>query len=179
MARDKVVFQGQPVAAVAAVSLEAAREAARLVEVEYERQPVEQEALAAMEPGAPLIHDDLYTVVPGGAKAQRPSNVAKHVQHERGDVEAGFAAADVVVEREFRTAMVHQGYIEPQNAAASWEPDGRLTVWTSTQGHFSVREQLADLLQMPVGRIKVMPMEVGGGFGGKVQVYLEPVAALL
>ncbi|MFS8542322.1 MAG: xanthine dehydrogenase family protein molybdopterin-binding subunit [Limnochordales bacterium] len=179
MARDKVVFQGQPVAAVAAVSLQAAREAARLVEVEYEPLPVVQEALAAMEPGAPLIHDDLYTVVPGGAKAQRPSNVAKHVQHERGDVEAGFAAADVVVEREFRTAMVHQGYIEPQNAAASWEPDGRLTVWTSTQGHFSVREQLADLLQMPVGRIKVMPMEVGGGFGGKVQVYLEPVAALL
>jgi len=179
MARDKVVFQGQPVAAVAAVSLQAAREAARLVEVEYEPLPVVQEALAAMEPGAPLIHDDLCTVVPGGAKAQRPSNVAKHVQHERGDVEAGFAAADVVVEREFRTAMVHQGYIEPQNAAASWEPDGRLTVWTSTQGHFSVREQLADLLQMPVGRIKVMPMEVGGGFGGKVQVYLEPVAALL
>lgn len=179
MARDKVVFQGQPVAAVAATSPQAAREAARLIEVQYEPLPVVTDALAAMETGAPLLHDDLYTVIPGGAKADTPSNVAKHVVYERGDVEAGFAAADVVIEREFRTAMVHQGYIEPQAATASWEPDGRLTVWTSTQGAFNVRQQLADLLQMPLGRIKVVPMEIGGGFGGKIQVYLEPLAALL
>ncbi|MFO7312270.1 MAG: xanthine dehydrogenase family protein molybdopterin-binding subunit, partial [Bacillota bacterium] len=179
MARDKVVFQGQPVAAVAATTLQAAREAARLIEVEYDPLPVVEDPLAAMDPGAPLIHDDLYTVIPGGGKADKPSNIAKHLQYERGDVEAGFAEADVVIEREFRTAMVHQGYIEPQNATASWEPDGRLTVWTSTQGAFSAREQLAELLQIPAGRIRVIPMEVGGGFGGKIQVYLEPIAALL
>ncbi|MBO8140658.1 MAG: xanthine dehydrogenase family protein molybdopterin-binding subunit [Firmicutes bacterium] len=179
MARDKVVFRGQPVAAVAAVSPQAAAEAARLVEVDYEPLPVVTDALAAMEPGSPRVHDDLYTVVPGGSRRDSPSNIALHVQYERGDVEAGFAGADVVVEREFRTAMVHQGYIEPQNATAAWEPGGRLTVWTSTQGAFSVRQQLSDLLQIPVGRIKVVPMEIGGGFGGKIQVYLEPLAALL
>ncbi len=179
LARDKVVFRGQPVAAVAATSLQAAREAARLIEVEYEPLPVVQDPVAAMAPDAPLLHQDLYTVTPGGGKAERPSNVAKHVQYERGDAAAGFAAADVVIAREFRTAMVHQGYIEPQAAAAAWEHDGRLTVWTTTQGAFSARQQLADLLQIPVGRIKVIPMEVGGGFGGKIQVYLEPIAALL
>ncbi|HEY8416897.1 MAG TPA: xanthine dehydrogenase family protein molybdopterin-binding subunit [Limnochordales bacterium] len=179
LARDKVVFQGQPVAAVAADTLQAAREAARLIHVEYEPLPVVEDAVAAMEPGAPLLHEDLHTVIPGGGKAERPSNVAKHVQYERGDVEAGFREADVVIEREFRTAMVHQGYIEPQSATALWSPDGRLTVWTTTQGAFTVREQLAKLLQMPIGHITVVPMEIGGGFGGKIQVYLEPLAALL
>ena len=98
---------------------------------------------------------------------------------EEGDVEAGFAAAAHVFEREYRTATVHQGYIEPQNATAEWRSDGQLTVWCSTQGAFPVRTQVSHILQHPVSQIKVVPTEIGGGFGGKISVYLEPVAALL
>ncbi|MBS0261101.1 MAG: molybdopterin-dependent oxidoreductase, partial [Planctomycetes bacterium] len=105
--------------------------------------------------------------------------VAKHFRFEKGDLAKGFAAAKVVVEREFRTATVHQGYIEPQNATAMWNADGHITVWTSTQGSFSVRQQVAELVGVPVSRVKVVPMEIGGGFGGKIRVYLEPVAAIL
>lgn len=179
MARDKVVFKGQPVAAVAATSRRHALEALALIDVVYEPLPVVEDAVEAMSPDAPLIHDDLYTEVPGGERSDKPSNVALHVQHERGDVARGFAEADVIVEREFRTQMVHQGYIEPQAALAVWEPDGRATVWCSTQGAFTVRKQLADQLQIPIGRITVIPTEIGGGFGGKIQVYLEPLALLL
>src|SRR4029077_16704421 len=89
------------------------------------------------------------------------------------------AQADLVIERSFTTATVHQGYIEPHNATALYNTDGTLTVWCSTQGAFTVRAQLAELLQMPISKIKVGPMEIGGGFGGKIRVYLEPVAAVL
>src|SRR5690606_38536164 len=112
-------------------------------------------------------------------RAKKPSNVSEHFRWEMGDVEAGFAKADVIVEREFDTATVHQGYIEPQNATALWNNDGRLQIWTSTQGAFNVRQATATILNMPVSQIKVTPMEIGGGFGGKIPVYLEPVTALL
>ena len=88
--------------------------------------------------------------------------------HEQGDVAKAFAEADYVVEREFNTRTVHQGYIEPQNASALWNTDGHLTVWTSTQGAFVARDALAGVLEMPVSQIKVVPMEIGGGFGGKI-----------
>jgi CO/xanthine dehydrogenase Mo-binding subunit len=94
-------------------------------------------------------------------------------------VTKGFAQAKVIVEREFHTATVHQGYIEPHNATALWNADGQITVWTSTQGSFSVRHQVAELVGAPISRVKVVPMEIGGGFGGKIRVYLEPVAAVL
>ena len=96
-----------------------------------------------------------------------------------GDTAKGFEQADVVVERDFTTATVHQGYIEPQNASALWNADGQLTIWTSTQGAFSARDALATVLDLPVSKIKVVPMEIGGGFGGKIPLYLEPLAALL
>ena len=96
-----------------------------------------------------------------------------------GDLEAGFAEADLIVEREFRTKTVHQGYIEPQNGTASWSPEGRLTIWCSSQGHFGIRDAVAGLLDIPISRVKVVPMEIGGGFGGKLTAYLEPLAALL
>src|SRR5437763_7573718 len=83
------------------------------------------------------------------------------------------------MERSFTTATVHQGYIEPHNATALWNPDGTVTIWCSTQGAFTVRAQVAEILQMPISKIKVVPMEIGGGFGGKIRVYLEPVAAIL
>ena len=94
-------------------------------------------------------------------------------------MDAGFEQADVVVEREFNTATVHQGYIEPHPVTALWNADGRITVWTSTQGAFWVQESIAAILAVPVSWIKVVPMEIGGGFGGKFAVYAEPAAAIL
>ncbi|HEX6971142.1 MAG TPA: xanthine dehydrogenase family protein molybdopterin-binding subunit [Limnochordia bacterium] len=178
IARDKVFYKGHAVAAVAAVSPHVAEEALSRIEVEYEPLPVVEDVLEAMKETAPVIHEDLRTRSMG-TRGDRPTNVASHIQHVRGDVEQGFAQSDVVIEREYRTQMVHQGYIEPQNATALAGTDGRVTVWTSTQGAFSVRQQVADILQMPISRIKVVPLEIGGGFGGKVQVYLEPLAVVL
>jgi xanthine dehydrogenase molybdenum-binding subunit len=132
----------------------------------------------AMLASAPLLHENLQTQ--GLAVEQKKaSNIASHLQFKMGDVEKGFAGAGVVIEREFETATVHQGYIEPHNATAFWSTDGSLTIWCSTQGAFSVRAQVAELLKVPISKIKVVPMEIGGGFGGKIRVYLEPVAALL
>jgi xanthine dehydrogenase molybdenum-binding subunit len=178
LARDKVLYCGHPVAAVAATSPHIAAEAIRLIDVDYELLPPVLDARQAMEPGAVLLHDDIYTDT-AGQKSSQPSNVAAHLIFEEGDVEKGFAEAEIVVERHFRTATVHQGYIEPHNAVAEWRKDGQLTVWCSTQGAFAVRTQLAFLLNHPVSQIKVVPTEIGGGFGGKIMVYLEPVAALL
>lgn len=178
MAREKVHFKGQPVAAVAATSTHLAEEALALIEVEYELLPVVDDPLEAMKEGAPLLHGDLFTESLAG-RGSKPSNIAGHRRLERGDVEAGFAEADLVVEREFRTEMVHQGYIEPQNSTAWASPDGRITIWTSTQGAWDIRSQVATILQVPQGQVRVIPMEIGGGFGGKFTAYLDPVVALL
>lgn len=178
LAQGKVFFKGQPVAAVAATSLAIAQEALDLIEVEYEPLPFVDDVLEAMKEDAPLLHGDLYTESLGG-KGTKPSNIAGRVQHVRGDVEKGMAEADVVVEREFRTQMVHQGYIEPTNSTAHATPDGRITIWTSTQGAWDIRSQVATILQIPEGKIKVVPMEIGGGFGGKFTAYLDPVVAVL
>jgi xanthine dehydrogenase molybdenum-binding subunit len=146
--------------------------------VEYEPLPPVLEVRGAMEADAPLLHDDLYTDT-AGEKSSRPCNVAAHLIFEEGDIKKGFAEADLVVEREFRTATVHQGYIEPHNATAEWRADGHVTIWCSTQGAFPTRTQVAQILDHPISQIKVVPAEIGGGFGGKISVYLEPVAALL
>jgi CO/xanthine dehydrogenase Mo-binding subunit len=178
LARGKVLYKGQAVAAVAATSGHIAEEALKLIQVEYEPLPHVTEVCAAMKDGAPLLHDDLTTESLGKPTGKK-SNVAKHFQFKIGNVEDGFAKAAVVIEREFHTATVHQGYIEPHSSTAMWNPDGMLTIWTSTQGSFTVRSQVAELLTIPVSRIKVVPTEIGGGFGGKIRVYLEPVAAVL
>jgi xanthine dehydrogenase molybdenum-binding subunit len=178
LARGKVLYKGHAVAAVAATSPHIAEEALKLIAVEYEPLPPVLDVRAAMQNGAPLLHDDLVTEELGKPTG-KVCNIAKHLQFKLGDVAKGFAEAAVVVEREFHTATVHQGYIEPHNATALWNADGTLTIWCSTQGAFTVRGQVAELLAMPVSRIKVVPMEIGGGFGGKIRVYLEPVAAAL
>lgn len=178
MARGKVFYDGHAVAAVAATSLHIAEEAAKLIHVEYEILPHVQNVLDAMKDGAPILHSDLRTAgIP--EKSDKQTNVAAQVRFARGDLEAGFKAADVVAEREFDTAMVHQGYIEPHNAVAQYNQDGRSTIWVSTQGSFAIRELTGHILQMNRGDIKVVPAEIGGGFGGKTTVYLEPVALLL
>jgi len=178
MAQTKALYKGHAIAAVAASSQHIADIAAGLIEVQYDVLPPMIDVRAAMENGATLLHDEL-TTTELGEKTDNVSNIAAHIRHEVGDVKEGFAAADVIVEREFRTATVHQGYIEPQNATALWNVDGQLTIWTSTQGAFTAREALATVLDLPVSQIKVIPMEIGGGFGGKIPIYLEPMAALL
>ncbi len=178
LASAKVLYKGHAIAAVAAVNQHIAEEALSLIDVEYEILPFVVDIREAMKEDAPLLHEDLYTNE-FGASADKPSNIADHSQDIIGDIDKGFADADVIVEREFTTAMVHQGYIEPHNGTARWEPDGRLSVWCSSQGHFAVRSQTASLMAIPASKVKVYPMEIGGGFGGKTTVYLEPVAALL
>ena len=178
LASNKALYKGHAVAAVAAVSPHVAEEAAGLIEVDYEVLPSVMTAPEGMKEEAPLLHDSLKTEELG-QNTDKVSNLANHFQHKLGDVDKGFAQADVVVEREFNTETVHQGYIEPQNAAALWNADGRLHIWCSTQGAFTVRDAVAQVLDMPVSQIRVVPMEIGGGFGGKINVYLEPVAALL
>jgi len=178
LAQGKVLYRGHAVAAIAATSVHVAEEAAGLIEVDYEVLPCALTAPDAMREGAPILHEDLKTKE-FGEQTSRVSNVAEHFRHVMGDIEAGFAEADITVEREFNTATVHQGYIEPHNATALWNNDGRILVWCSTQGAFVVRDVTACILDVPVSRVKVTPMEIGGGFGGKIPVYLEPVAALL
>jgi xanthine dehydrogenase molybdenum-binding subunit len=178
LASGKALYRGHAVAAVAASSAHIAEEAAGLIEVDYEVLPCALTAPEAMREGAPIIHEDLKTKE-FGESTGRVSNVAEHFRHVMGDIEAGFAEAEVVVEREFHTATVHQGYIEPHNATALWNTDGRILIWCSTQGSFVVRDVTACLLDVPVSRVRVTPMEIGGGFGGKIPIYLEPVAALL
>jgi CO/xanthine dehydrogenase Mo-binding subunit len=178
LARGKVLYKGHAVAAVAAVNPHVANEALGLIHVEYEPLPPVLDVRAAMRDDAPLLLDDLTTQSLGKPTGKH-SNVAKHIRFELGNVKQGFAAAAVVIEREFRTATVHQGYIEPHSATALWNADASLTIWCSTQGAFTVRAQCAELLQIPLARIRVVPMEIGGGFGGKIRVYLEPVAAAL
>ena len=178
LAQGKVLYRGHAVAAVAADNVHIAQEAIKLIDVTYEELPPVLDVLQAMKPGAPILLDDLRTQSLAGS-ADEPTNVAKHVRFEKGNPEQGFAQAKVVIEREFRTATVHQGYIEPHNATVLWNADGQITVWMSTQGTFSVRQQVADLVGVPLSRVRVIPMEIGGGFGGKISVYLPPVAALL
>jgi xanthine dehydrogenase molybdenum-binding subunit len=178
LADDKVLYYGHAVAAVAADSVHIAEEALNCIVVDYEVLSHVLDGRKAMKADAPLLLPELRTNELG-KRGETPTNVAEHIRHQRGDVEHGFAAAAVVIERVFQSATVHQGYIEPQNATALWNHDGRISVWSSTQAAFSVREQLAELLQLPVADIEVTPTEIGGGFGGKISVYLEPLAALL
>ena len=178
MAREKALYEGHPVAAVAATSAAIARRALKLIDVKYEILPHVIDVVDAMRPDAPLLHEDLYTtgVEP---KPDKPSNVAKRVEITLGDIEAGFQKADVIVEREFKTQPVHQGYIEPHAALATVSEDGSAELWCTTQGHFLVRAHCARLLGMDIARIRVTASEIGGGFGGKTVVYLEPLALAL
>jgi xanthine dehydrogenase molybdenum-binding subunit len=181
LAGGKVLYQGHPIAAVAARSAATAEEALRLIRVDYEVLPAVLDVMEAMRADAPRLHDRLVSQASGlpAAGGHRPGNVAHRFRLEKGDPERAFARAEVVVEREFRTTMVHQGYLEPQAATAVWGPDGTLTVYASTQGSFALRQQIADLLDLPMTRLRVVPTEVGGGFGSKNQAYVEVPAALL
>ena len=178
MAREKVLYDGHPVAAVAATSESIARRALKLIGVEYEVLPHVIDVVEAMKPGAPLLHENQYTegVTP---KPDKPSNVARRFQFERGDLDAGFRQAALIIEREVNTKPIHQGYIEPQACLATCTEDGYVDLWTGTQGIYVFRAQCAKLLQIDVSKIRVMPAELGGAFGGKNSVMNEPLAIAL
>ena len=172
MAREKALFHGHPVAAVAATSEEIAAEACRLIVVDYEVLPHVIDIDDAMQPGAPILHD--FIEFEG-----RPSNIAGKLEHKLGDVAAGFAGAEVIIERSFSTEPVHQGYIEPHACLVSVSGDGKAVIFSSSQGQFMVRAMTSLLTGIPQSDIRAIPAEIGGGFGGKTIIYLEPVATLL
>ena len=190
LAREKALYRGHAVAAVAAVNQHVAEEALSLITVDYEVLPAVLNAVDALADDAPVLHDRLLTQSTalfrvggwGEGETLAPSNLALKILSEEGDVETAFSESDaVIVERSFKTKAVHQGYIEPQATTAFWNKDGKLTVWCSTQQLFAFRDHISAILDIPVGDVKVIPLEIGGGFGGKGQggVYLEPVAAVL
>lgn len=177
MARYKVLYVGHPVAAVAATSRRAAERALEAIVVEYEVHPHVTTVAEAMAADAPILHDDL--VVKGFGDDIAPNNVAQRHLIERGDVAAAFADAHLVIERQFTTKPVHQGYIEPHAVVADTSEDGHGVVWVSSQGHFLMRDLTAKVLGWDASRLRVLPAEIGGGFGGKTTIYLEPLAVLL
>ena len=178
MAREKALYEGHAIAAVAATTQAIAEEAIGLIEVDYEILPHVIDVDAAMQPDAPLLYEDMITrgIEPAPTK---PSNISKRLEFKIGDLDAGFAQADEIVEMDFKTAPVHQGYIEPHACLARYGADGQAEIWSSSQGHFVVRAYTAKLLDVDVSSVVVHPAEIGGGFGGKTVVYVEPVATLL
>jgi CO/xanthine dehydrogenase Mo-binding subunit len=172
MARDKALFHGHPVAAVAATTEAIAAEACKLIEVDYEVLPFAIEIDDALKPDAPILHE--WNKFDG-----KPSNISGRLEHKKGDIAEGFAKADIIIERSFTTRPVHQGYIEPHACLISVAADGKTTVWSSSQGQFMVRAMTAYLTGIPQSDIRAIPAEIGGGFGGKTIVYLEPLAAML
>jgi len=178
MAREKVLYEGHPVAAVAATSQAIAKHALKLIDVTYEVLPHVIDVVDAMQPDAPLLHENMITegISP---KPDTPSNIAKQIEFARGDIGKGFAKAEHVIERTFTTQPVHQGYIEPHACVANVASDGTAELWVTTQGPWSVRAHCARLLGWDVSKIRVTSSEIGGGFGGKTVVYLEPLALAL
>lgn len=190
LATDRARFRGQPVAIVVATSEAEAQDAVDLVAVDYEPLEAVLDPLVALNPASPPVWPDglpgesaesgMHATIEaaGPEAAPRARNVASTVEYDRGDLDAGFRAAEVVVERTYATPMVHQGYLEPHASIAARDPLGNLTVWTSTQGLFYARSEVAELLGQPEAKVRIVAMPVGGGFGGKV-VLLEPLVAAL
>src|SRR5206468_1836751 len=192
LAIDRVVFVGQPVAAVAADELAIAEEALDLIDVRYEVLPAAVDPLQSMKPGAPPVAEagteaDTSEALAHGSvsgvttetKPAKAVNISQQAKLGRGDVAKGFAESDVVIEKTYRIPMVHQGYLEPHAVLAQWDTNGQLTLWASTQGSFNTRSEVAEVLELPENTIKVIPMECGGGFGGKIRALCEPITVLL
>jgi CO/xanthine dehydrogenase Mo-binding subunit len=192
LAIDRVVFAGQPVAAIAADELAIAEEAADLIEVQYEVLPASVDPLKSMQVGAPPVADagteadtsealahSGVAVAKTEAAPTKAVNISQQAKLSRGDLAKAFAESDVVIEKTYRVPMVHQGYLEPHAVLAQWDSNGQLTLYSSTQGSFNTRSEVADVLHIEENRIKVIPVECGGGFGGKIRALCEPITAIL
>ncbi len=177
MAREKVFYDGHPVAAVAATSEAIAKRALRLIEVEYETLPHVIDPVEAMQDGAPILHDFLRTKGIEGVQ-DKQTNIVERLDLNMGDTDRGFAEADVIVEREFDSKPMHQGYIEPQGCVANCNDD-EIELWCCTQGTHVFRDRLAAILKLDSARIRVSQSEMGGGFGGKTGFYGEPLAIVM
>ena len=178
LAGDKVLYKGHPVAAVAAENAHEAEAALKLIKVDYEVLPTVVTVEDAMKPDAAILHEHM-TTASFDDNFPKQTNIAGYQQLKLGDVDEGFKQADFVVEGEFRTKTVHQGYIEPQSATAMWNHNGRVTIWNSSQNPFGIRDNVARILGLKSSQIKLIPLEIGGGFGGKNSTYIEGVAAAL
>ncbi|MDE2939112.1 MAG: xanthine dehydrogenase family protein molybdopterin-binding subunit [Chloroflexota bacterium] len=188
LADGKALYKGHAIAAVAASNPHVAEEALKLIEVDFEVLTPVMDAKEAMKEDAPLVHERLAGLTTSSIRAggvlddddnTKGTNIANHFEFKLGDPDEGFNQSDVIVEKEVATVAVHQGYIEPHSGTAMWHEDGSLTVWSSSQGQFTVREYTARLCGIPVSKVRAIPMEIGGGFGAKLTMYMEPVAALL
>ena len=178
MARGRALYDGHAVAAVAAIDAPTAKKALQLIKIVYKVLPHVTDVDEAMKPDAPIIQP--YVRTTGiDPKPNKASNVSQVTEFGHGDVDAGFEEADVIIEKSYKTEQTHQGYIEPHACLASVGPDGQGELWVTTQGHFTFREVCAKLLGMEVAKLKVTASEIGGGFGGKTHVWMEPVALAL
>lgn len=183
LAKNRVRYMGDPVAAVAAESQAIVKQALTKIKVVYEPLPVVIDPEETMKPSAPTLHDDmpLPKNLPPDAKVK---NVCSFTTVHVGDPEKAMAEADVVVDEVYETKMIHPQYLEPRIAAAQVEPDGRITVWANAQAPFSVRTDVARLLGIPLNKVRILSTELGGGFGGKASgitsgAAIEPICALL
>lgn len=178
-ARAKVRLVGDRVAAVAAVDEETADEALRLIKVDYEPLPPVIDPLEAMREGAPLLHEDYAQYEAAAMVEGRKGNICYHKATVQGDPERGFREADRIFEHRFFAPMVHQGYIEPHAVLARVDATGKVTVWVPTQAQFVIRAAIAEIFQLPLIKVRVIPTEIGGGFGGKMLPTVEPAAVAL
>ncbi|MEO1139205.1 MAG: xanthine dehydrogenase family protein molybdopterin-binding subunit [Pseudomonadota bacterium] len=176
MAGEKALYDGHAVAAVAASSGAIARRALKAIKVDYEVIDHVTDVDEAIKPGAPVLHA-------AGGNESVPEcsspNIMARYEFGHGDIDAGLSQADRVLERTYRTEATHQGYIEPHACLAQIGQDGQADLWCCTQGHYMVRNTCAAIMGIDQGQLRVTASEIGGGFGGKTTVFLEPVALML
>ncbi|MAV26215.1 MAG: oxidoreductase [Gammaproteobacteria bacterium] len=172
LAIEKVLYHGQALAAVAATSRSIARKAAKLIKVKYEKLTPVMTLDDAMAEDAPTLYDHIEF-------NGKSSNILSRDERSAGDIERGFADADEIVELEFNTPTVHQGYVEPPVCLADYNALGQSTLWAGSQGHFPLRSSVATMMQMEQSALHVVPAEVGGAFGGKTAAYQEAIAMML
>jgi carbon-monoxide dehydrogenase large subunit len=177
---DKVNYVGDPVAGVAAIDLDTAQEALELIKVDYQELRAVFDPLEAMEPNAPLVHDDLGTY--WHSPAVFPvigTNICNHFKLRKGDIDEGFAKSDFISEDTFTTQMAQHCHLEPHVSIAKVDHSGEITIWTSTQHPYSCRRELARSLKISQNQIRIIVPFVGGGFGGKVYLKVEPLCVIL
>jgi CO/xanthine dehydrogenase Mo-binding subunit len=178
LAKDKVRYIGEPVAAVAAVDIETAQQAARLIDVVYEELPAVFDPQEAARPGAPLLHETLDGYIKT-FECERGGNIMATIAMAEGDVDKAWADCDVIVEGVFETQAQNHAYIEPSSALAEVDANGKLTVWSSNQSVFRVQANIAETLALPMSRVRCVTPRVGGAFGGKMESTVQPLTALL